>query len=162
MISQKLEKAINEQVKWELYSGYLYIAMAGYFLSENFEGFANFFFKQELEERAHAFKFMHFLNEKGGKIELEAIDKPEAKFNSPAHVFEIAYEHEKAVTERINKLYELALKENDHSVSSFLKWFIDEQVEEEATMDSILSNLKRAKDNVGVLFMLDKKLGDRK
>ena len=162
MISDKLQKAINEQIKWEFYSGYLYLSMAGYFLSENFDGFASFFFKQENEERAHAFKFIHFLNEKGGKLELEALEKPTAKFVSPENVFEIAYEHERAVTQRINALLELAIKENDHSVASFLKWFVDEQVEEEATMDSIVRKLKMIANNPGALFMLDAKLGERK
>ncbi len=162
MISDKLQKAINEQIKWELYSGYLYLAMAGYFLSENLDGFANFFFKQEIEERNHAFKFVHFLNEKGGKLELDTIEKPKNKFNSVENVFEIAYEHEQAVTQRIHSLLELAIKENDHSVASFLKWYVDEQVEEEATMDSILHKVKMIGNNPGALLMMDARLGERK
>ncbi len=162
MISKNLKNAINEQIKWELYSGYLYLSMATWFQEQTLDGFANFFFKQEEEEREHAFKFIEYLKDQGERAIMEQIDKPEAEFKSPEQVFQMSYEHEQVVTKRINDLMDLALKENNHATVSFLQWYVDEQVEEEATMDGILQKLKMIKDNPGPLFQLDAKLGERK
>ncbi len=162
MISKKLEQAINEQIKWELFSGYLYLSMATYFKEQNLDGFANFFFKQEEEEREHAFKFIEYLNDRGARAIMEQMDKPESSFKSPEQVFQMSYEHEQLVTKRINDLMDIALKENDHASVSFLQWYVDEQVEEEATMAGILQKLKMIQGSPGPLFQLDAQLGQRK
>jgi ferritin len=162
MLSKNIEKAFNEQIKNEFYSGYIYLAMASYFMAKNLDGFANFFIKQEAEERVHAFKFIHFLNEKGNQIEIPGIDKPGADFKSIEDIFEKAYKHEQFVTKKINELMDLAIKENDHSARSFLTWFVDEQVEEESSMLSILEKIKMVQGSPNGIFMLDAKLGERK
>lgn len=161
MISKKLQDAINEQINKELYSEYLYLNMAAYFSSEGLSGFENFFLVQAEEERFHAMKFYHFINERGGRVYFQKIDQPEKEFDSPIAVFEKAYEHEKYVTSLINNLMDIAMKENDHATKSFLNWYIDEQVEEEDSMDSILNKLKMIKGKGNGMLMMDKELGSR-
>ena len=161
MISKKLQNAINKQINKELYSEYLYLSMAAYLESIGLEGFANFFKVQVLEERFHTMKFFDYVNERGGRIILEAIDRPQIEFKSPVEIFEIAYKHEQYVTKLINELMEVAIKENDHAAKSFLNWYIDEQVEEEASMDKILNQLKMIGGKGQGMLMLDKELAAR-
>ncbi len=161
MISKKLQNAINKQINKELYSEYLYLSMAAYLESIGLEGFANFFKVQVQEERFHTMKFFDYVNERGGRIILEAIDRPQIEFKSPVEIFEIAYKHEQYVTKLINELMEVAIKENDHAAKSFLNWYIDEQVEEEASMDKILNQLKMIGGKGQGMLMLDKELAAR-
>ena len=161
MLKKKIQEQLNEQINAEIFSGYLYYAMEAYFESEDLNGFASWMHVQAQEELLHAQKFFNYINERGGKVELEAIEKPKAEWDSPLQAFEEAYEHETTVTERINNLYDLALEEKDHATASFLKWFIDEQVEEEATADEIVNKLKRVGDSGHGIFMLDSELGNR-
>ncbi len=161
MISKKLQNAINKQINKELYSEYLYLSMAAYLESIGLEGFANFFKVQVLEERFHTMKFFDYVNERGGRVILEAIDRPQIEFKSPVEIFEIAYKHEQYVTKLINELMEVAIKENDHAAKSFLNWYIDEQVEEEASMDKILNQLKMIGGKGQGMLMLDKELAAR-
>lgn len=160
-ISQQLSDAFNEQINKELYSEYIYLAMAAWFEAENWSGFASFFKAQAAEERAHAMKFWHHLYERGSQVSLKAIDAPQLEYAHPKAVFQKAYEHEQFVTKSIHTLMDQALKENDHASKSFLAWFVDEQVEEEDSMRSILEKLERIGDNVNALFMLDAQLGQR-
>jgi ferritin len=162
MLSDKMEEQLNEQINAEIYSGYLYYAMEAYFEDEDLTGFASWMHIQAQEELLHAQKFFDFINERGGRVELDAIEKPKKDWNSPLEAFQDAYEHETKVTDRINKLYDLALKENDHATASFLNWFIDEQVEEEASADEIVNKLERIGDSGHGIFMLDNELGSRK
>jgi len=161
MISKKLEKAINAQINKELYSEYLYLSMAAYFENLNLSGFANFMRVQVQEERFHAMKFFDYVLERGGKIELEQIDKPITEFKSAMEVFEKTVEHEQFVTSSINELMELAIKEKDHAAKSFLNWYVDEQVEEEATVEAILRKLKMINGEGNGLLMMDKELAAR-
>ena len=161
MISKRLQNAINKQINKELYSEYLYLSMAAYLESIGLEGFANFFKVQVQEERFHAMKFFDYVNERGGRVILEAIDRPQIEFKSPVEIFEIAYKHEQYVTKLINALMEVAIKENDHAAKSFLNWYIDEQVEEEASMDKILNQLKMIGGKGQGMLMLDKDLATR-
>ncbi len=161
MISKKLQNAINKQINKELYSEYLYLSMAAYLESIGLEGFANFFKVQVQEERFHTMKFFDYVNERGGRVVLEAIDRPQIEFKSPVEIFEIAYKHEQYVTKLINELMEVAIKENDHAARSFLNWYIDEQVEEEASMDKILNQLKMIGGKGQGMLMLDKELATR-
>ena len=161
MISKAMEKALNEQINKELFSAYYYYSMAAYLENENFEGMANFMKAQAYEEMGHVVKFYDYINEQGGRVILEAIEKPKSEYDSPQHVFELAFEHEKYVTSLINNLVALALKENDFATKTFLDWFITEQVEEESNMDSVVKKFKIVGTNGHGLLMLDEQLGQR-
>jgi len=161
-MNEVIVKAINKQINAEMYSAYLYLAMAAYFDDKSLGGFANWMKIQAKEEMAHAMKFYEYVYEREGKVELEAIEKPGADFDSPLEVFEKALEHEKKVTSLINGLYELSIQEKDYAFQSFLKWFIDEQVEEENSANEIIERLKLAGEKGPGLFMLDRELGARK
>jgi ferritin len=161
MISKSLNKAINEQINKELFSEYLYLAMSAWFAKENLDGFANWMLVQAQEEHFHAMKFFNYVLERGGEIELAAIAKPDKNFKNALNAFKMAYEHEQFITKSINGLMDLATKEKDYAAKSFLQWYIDEQVEEEATADKIVSQLKMIGDNMHAIFMLDRELGQR-
>ncbi len=161
MLSEKMQEQLNEQINAEIYSGYLYYAMEAYFEDQDLTGFANWMHVQAQEELLHAHKFFNYINERGGRVKLDGIETPKNDWESPTEVFKEAYEHETKVTERINNLYDLALEEKDHATASFLKWFIDEQVEEEASADEIVNKLKRIGDSGHGIFMLDSELSNR-
>jgi len=161
MISKKMEKALNGQVNAELYSAYLYLAMEAYFESENLPGFAKWMRAQTQEEVMHAMKIYDFVNERGGRVTLKAIEQPAATWKSPLAAFEAVYKHEQKVTGLINKLVDLAIRERDHAANTFLQWFVNEQVEEESSVDTVLQELKRAKGAAGAMFMIDRELGQR-
>jgi ferritin len=161
MISQKLQDAINNQINKELFSEYYYLSMASYFSSKGLDGFENFFLIQVQEERFHAMKMYHFLNERGGRVILSKIDPPKTEFESSLEVFQLAYEHEQYVTKLINELMDIAITENDHAAKSFLNWFVDEQVEEEASMENIVNKLTMINGEGNGLLMLNKELAAR-
>ena len=158
MIVKKMQDALNDQINAELYSAYIYLAMAAYFESENLSGFASWMRVQTQEETAHAMKIFDFVNERGGKVALKAIDEPPAEWKSPLVAFKAASEHEQYITGRIN---DLVIKEKDHATNAFLQWFVNEQVEEETSVDSVVQNLKMAEKAPGALFMMDRELGQR-
>lgn len=161
MLGKKLEVKINDQINKELYSAYLYLSMAAQFEAENLPGFASWMKKQAAEEQEHAMKFFGYVNERGGRVVLEAIEKPETEFGKPVEVFAEVLAHEQKVTGLINDLYALALEEKDYASQSFLQWFIDEQVEEEASAGGILESLKMIGDKGHALLMIDHQLGAR-
>lgn len=161
MISKTLQNAINNQIQAELFSSYLYQAMALYCEMNNYLGAAKWFEIQTEEERKHAMKFYKFLIERGGKVQLKNIEQPKQDFKSLLETFEEALAHEKKVTALINKLYELALKENDYPAQVMLHWFITEQVEEEASASAIIERLKMVGDKTGSILWVDKELGKR-
>ncbi|MCP3944279.1 MAG: ferritin [Desulfobacteraceae bacterium] len=161
MISKKLEEAINKQINRELFSEYYYLSMASYFSSTGLSGFENFFLVQVEEERFHAMKMYRFLNERGGRVSLKEIEAPKTEFNSPLEVFELAYNHEKLVSKMINNLMNLAIQENDHAARRHFDWFVEEQVEEEASMETTLNKLKLVKGEGHGLLMMDNELTKR-
>ncbi|HNU54141.1 MAG TPA: ferritin [Candidatus Syntrophosphaera sp.] len=161
MISKTLEKAINEQINKELFSEYLYISMQAWFANENLDGMASWMKAQSEEEHFHAMKFFDYLIERGGKVELMAIEKPEVDFGNPLKAFKAALEHEQFVTKSINNLMDIAISENDHASRGFLQWYVDEQVEEEASVDRIVSQLEMIGDNMHGILMLDRELSSR-
>jgi ferritin len=142
MISQKLTDQINDQIGFELYSAYIYLAMAAQCEATNLPGFANWFKAQAAEEQEHAMRFFDYVNEQGSRVILPAIDQPEAEYGDIEAMFATALEHEQLVSSRINKIYETALEEKDYASQIFLQWFITEQVEEEATASEILEMIK--------------------
>ena len=160
-MNQKIQNAINKQINAEIFSAYLYLSMAAYFDSISLPGFANWMKIQYEEEMSHAMKFYNYIYERGGNVEMKAIDAPETKFKSPLQAFEYTLKHEKKVTALINNLYELALKEKNYAFQSFLKWYIDEQVEEEASASEMIDKIKLAGKEGAGIFMLDKELAAR-
>ena len=161
MLADAIKKSLNTQVNAELYSAYLYLSMASYFEALNLKGFANWMTVQAQEEVSHAMKFYHYLNERGARVTMMAIDAPPTEWNSPLNVFERTYEHEQKVTSMINDLVDQAAALKDHATSQMLQWFVAEQVEEESSADEIVQKLKLIEHSKGGLFMLDNELGQR-
>jgi ferritin len=161
MINNKVEAAINKQINAEIYPAYLYLSMNAYFHSINLAGFANWMRVQALEELTHADKFYNFLVSRGGAIKLEAVEGPPVRWKSALDVFENALKHEQKVTSLINNLVDLSLTEKDHATNSMLKWFVDEQVEEESNAENIIRQLKLMGDSGHGLYMLDRELAQR-
>jgi ferritin len=157
----KMQKAINNQINFELYSSYIYLSMSSYLKSLNLNGFANWMEIQVQEEIAHAMKLYNFLHERGGNVEFGEISKPKAQWETPLDAFQNAYEHEQIVTSRINALVDLALELKDHATNAHLLWFVNEQVEEESNVLGILQQIKLAGGSANGLFMLDRELGQR-
>ena len=161
MIQPKVQDSINNQINAETYSAYMYWSMAAYFEAEDLPGLAAWMKAQAAEEMGHAAKFFGYLNERGGRVKLTAVEGPPTEWDSPLAAFEAVYEHEQKVTGLIHAMMDLAIGENDHATVSYLKWFVDEQVEEEANAEAIVQKLKRVQDAPGGLFMLDRELGAR-
>lgn len=161
MLSEKMAKALNDQLNAELYSSYLYFAMAAYCRDVGLNGCARWMEAQALEELSHAVKFYHFVTERGGRVVLAAIEAPPTTWASPLAVFEDVAKHENKVTGLIHHLVDLALSEKDHATNNFLQWFVAEQVEEEATVGEIVQQMKLMGEAQGALFMLDRELGQR-
>ena len=161
MASQKVIDALNNQLQMEFFSEYFYMSMEAYFVENNLDGFANFFNVQVKEERDHAYKFFNYISRAGGKIILQAIEKPKSDFESPLDVFEAALEHEKLISNSIHELVDLAISDKDHTTSSFLRWFIDEQSEEEENMEKVVRKLRLLKNDPAGLLMIDQELAQR-
>ncbi len=161
MISKKLETALNKQINEEIFSAYLYLSMAAYFLSLNLDGFAAWMKSQAQEEMSHAMKFFNFLDETGGRVSLLAVKEPEKNWKSPLAAFTAVYRHEQYITSCINELYRLAGSEKNNPAQIMLHWFIKEQVEEESTAAKIVFKLTQIKDSVSGMLILDKQLGAR-
>lgn len=160
MISDKLKDALNKQIKEEIASAYLYLGMATHFEAEALMGFSHWMHLQAKEEWEHAMKLYHFLFELGATPVLPAIPEAKITYGDPKSVVEAVLEHERFISKSIHKLYELASEEKDYRVMSFLKWFIDEQVEEEDSVNAILDTFKYCDSNAG-LMILDRKLSGR-
>lgn len=161
MFSKKIEDAINAQINAEMWSAYLYLSMATQCHEFGYSGMANWFEIQFKEEQDHAQIFYKYIISRGGRVVLKPIDKVPTKWKSALHMFEETLKHEQVVTSLINDLYALATKEKDYATQSMLKWFIDEQVEEEENARDLIDSLKMIKDNGYGLYMLDKELAAR-
>ncbi len=161
MVSEKLMKKLNEQMNFEFLSANHYLAMAAYCASIDLDGFENFFLVQAEEERFHAMKFYNYINEVDGRATIATMDEPINEFTSLNDAVEHAIAHEKVVTERIYELMDIAQDEREHATVSFLKWFVDEQMEEMNLFRKLLSQLKMIGDNKNGIMMLDKELLQR-
>ena len=161
MLKKKIQKALNAQINAEMYSAYLYLSMESYFQSISLGGFASWMRGQVQEELMHSMKFYDFVNERGGRVTLESIGKPETSWKTPLTAFEHILRHEQMVTELINDLVDLAIQEKDHATKIFLQWFVTEQVEEEASVGEVVDKLKLIKDNSSGLFLLDAEMSKR-
>lgn len=161
MLSATLLEKLNDQMNYEFYSSQVYLAMAGYCSAESFDGFANFFIVQAEEEKFHAMKIYHYINTLGKRAHVTGMKDPVNDYGSLLDAFEQAYEHEQSVTKRIYDLSDIAWNEREHATINFLKWFIDEQVEEESTFDSIIQKLRRIDNDSNAFYMLDAELAKR-
>jgi ferritin len=161
MLNKKVQDAINEQIKNELYSAYIYLAMSAHFEAANLPGIAHWLRAQSNEEVEHAMKFFDYVNDRGGRVALKAIEQPPFEWASPLAAFELVYEHEQKVTGMINNLYALATKENDYPTQVLLHWYINEQVEEEKNASTIVEQLRLVGDHTNGLMMVDHHLGER-
>ena len=160
-IGNKMEDAINRQITHELEAERTYLSIAAYFESQTLPGFAHWMQKQAAEERTHALKFFKYVCERGGVVSLEAMPKPASGFKSALAAFEAAYDFELTTTKKINALYDLAAAEKDHASMMMLKWFIDEQVEEEDNAMKNIEQVRMAGESKGALMHLDHMLGKR-
>ena len=161
MLNKKIEEALNAQINAEMWSAYLYLSMAAHCHANGNPGMGNWFEVQFQEEQDHAKILFNYIIQRGGHVELKAIDAVPTEWKSPLDVFESTLAHEHKVTELINNLFALTTAENDYATQSMLKWFVDEQVEEEENAQNIIDNLKMIKDNGYGLYMLDKELAAR-
>ncbi|BAB04843.1 ferritin [Halalkalibacterium halodurans] len=161
MLNEKLLQALNKQMNYEMYAAHSYLAMAAYCSAESLDGFANFFMVQAEEERFHGMKFYNFINAMGERARFEGFESPNNEFSSVLDCFEKSLEQEKLVTKQIYDLSDLAWDAREHATINFLKWFIDEQVEEEDMFDTIIQKLKRIDNDSNAFFMMDNEFSKR-
>ncbi len=161
MLNKKVLNAINEQINAEIWSAYMYLAMASYFASNGLNGFANWMRVQWQEELSHALKFFDYLVERGEQPILKPIAEVPEKWNSPLHAMQETLKHEQHVTALINNIMNIAIEEKDHATKSMLNWYVDEQVEEEANAQELVDNLRLIGESGNGIYMLDKELKSR-
>lgn len=161
MLSKKIEDALNAQINAEFWSAYLYLSMAAFAHANSNPGMAHWFEVQYQEELDHVKIFFNYIVQRDGRVQLSPIESVPNEWKSPLDLFESTLKHEQHVTSLINSLYSLAVQENDFATQSMLKWFVDEQVEEEESAKNIVDNLKMIKDNGYGIYMLDKELAAR-
>jgi ferritin len=162
MMSRTMQDAMNEQIKHEFYSSYLYLSMSAFCDRSNLPGLARWMRAQAQEETKHAMKIFDHVLDRGGKVELQQLGRPPADFASPKDVFDQAHQHEVQVTASINKVYGLAVDERDFASTAFLDWFVREQVEEEKTSGLLAEQFRMVGEDRPGLLMLDRELGQRK
>lgn len=161
MINSKIVAALNDQLNLEYYSAYSYLAMSAYFLTQNLNGFAHWMRVQAQEELAHGMKIYDFLDDREAEIRFRALDAPKQNWDGPLDVFEDSLAHEQKVSQSIYNIADLALSERDHATHTFLQWFIEEQVEEEAAVKELIDTLKLVGAEGNGLFLLDRDLAQR-
>ncbi|URN92763.1 MAG: ferritin [Candidatus Pristimantibacillus lignocellulolyticus] len=160
-MNDNLATALNDQMNFEFYSAHVYLAMAAHCSADNLDGFANFFLVQAEEERFHGMKIYKFLNDRGRRATIQALAEPNNTYESVLEVFEQGYKHEMQNTKRFYDLSDIAMNDREHATINFLKWFIDEQVEEEALFDGIITKLKRIDQDSNAFYMLDAEFATR-
>ncbi|HFU74453.1 MAG TPA: ferritin [Helicobacteraceae bacterium] len=161
MISKKMAKLLSTQLNQEFYSAYLYLSISAYCTHIDFNGAAKWFKLQYEEEHMHATKIYNYLTEQSVHITLDQINKPPKKFGTILEVFQKSLEHEKIMTHSLNNLSDKALKDKDHATYNLLQWFVNEQVEEESSIEEIISKIKLVKDSGYGLLMIDNELAQR-
>ncbi len=161
MIHQELQDALNDQINQEFSASYNYLGMAIHFDAQKLDGFANWMQLQHVEEQAHGMRLLRYLQDRGGRVVLADIKIPKCDFKIPLEAFQIALKQEVSNTASINNLYELATKLNDHATKSHLQWYLDEQVEEEKSVEDVIALLERIGNDTAGLLYLNDKLGQR-
>jgi ferritin len=160
-LSKTVQDALNEQMKQEFYAAYLYLSMSAHCSASNYPGFAKWLRIQAQEELGHAMRIYDYVEDRGGRVVLQAVPQPATEFPSILGLFEQARDHERKVTGMINRLYELVDQEKDYASHPFLEWFLTEQIEEEKTSTQIVESLRMAGDHPGAVLMLDREMGSR-
>ena len=161
MLTKKMEAELNEQINKELFSSYLYLSMSAYCAQTGFMGFANWMRIQAQEETDHAMKLFDYVLERGGCLELKTIEQPDSTWINLTNVFEATLKHEQFITSSINHLMEVAMEEKDFATIAFLNWYVNEQIEEEATADELVKKLQFVADDKNAMLTLDKELAAR-
>lgn len=161
MLPKSMEETLNLQVKYELESAYVYLAMAAYCETHDELGVAHWLRVQAQEELEHAMRFYDFIHDRSGRVVLQAIPQPQAEFGSLTELFQQVLAHEEKISALIHKLYELALQEKDYASIPFLQTFIVEQVEEEKNAADVLAMVKRAGQDTAAIVELNRFLGGR-
>jgi ferritin len=161
MIGQRMQDAMNEQIMHETASAYLYVSMAAYFHAKGLDGMAQWMKAQAQEELGHALRFFNHVNDRGGRIELLAIEKPQMEWDSPVAAFKAARGHEEFITGKIDGLVKTAREEHDNAAGIMLQWFVTEQVEEEDSVSKVVDMLELIGDFGHGLLMVDRELGQR-
>jgi ferritin len=161
MISEKIATLINEQIANEQYAAQYYLSMSAWFSSKDLDGIANYFRVQSKEELMHADKMFDYLNDVGGEIIIGEIAKPPHQFENAIDIFQKALDHERIVTKSIFNIVKNANDEGDFATTSFLQWFINEQVEEEASASQLVTKIKMVSDNPSALYLFDQELAQR-
>jgi ferritin len=158
MISEKIAKAINEQIKLEEHSSRIYMSMAAWCEVQGFPGAAAFLYEHSDEERMHQLKFIKYLNDRGGHTQLQSLEQPELEFGSLKALFDEVLKHEVHVSHAINDIVHLCMEERDYTTLNFLQWFVEEQIEEESLVKGVIDQLNLAGEAKGGLFHIDKEL----
>lgn len=161
MLNDKLLQGLNDQMNYEFFAAHSYLAMAAYCSHESYDGFANFFLVQAEEERFHGMKIYDFINVLGERAVIQALPAPNNEFQSILDTFKKGLEQEKEVTKKIYHLSDVAWDVREHATINFLKWFIEEQIEEEDLFDSTIHKLKRIEDDSNAFFMMDEEFSKR-
>ena len=161
MLSKKVQNALNDQLNKELVSSYLYLSLSSLLEEKNLSGMAAWMKAQAGEELGHAMKLYGYILERDGSVELKPVAVPEGSYKTPKDIFKAAYAHEQYITKSINKVFEISQTEKDFATNGFLQWFINEQVEEEASTKAVVDKLELVSDHPGGLFMMDRELGGR-
>lgn len=160
-MDQEMQDALNRQMNRELFAAYLYLSMCAHFESRSLNGFGQWMREQAREEMEHAMRIFDHMLDRGAQVELDGLDRPAGRFGSPLEAFEAALEHEKKVSAAIHELYDMAVEKHDHATQLLLEWFINEQVEEEDMVGTVVDQIRMAGDNQAALLMLDRELGAR-
>ena len=161
MLKKEMQDALNDQINEELASAYIYAAMVAYFEEINLKGMAHWMRIQVQEELIHAHRLFEYVLTRGGHISLKAISAPKINWKNPVDVWEATYKHECHITQCIEKLYAKAQSLKDPAAQSFLDWYLNEQVEEEANAQEILAQVQMVQNAPGGLFLLDRELANR-
>lgn len=161
MVSEKIVELLNQQITHEQYAAQYYLSMSAWFSGRDLDGIANYFRVQSKEELMHADKIFDYLTDVGGEIVMGEISKPPHDFSNATEIFEKALEHEKKVTASIFNIVKNANDEGDFATVSFLQWFINEQVEEEASASQLVTKIKMVCENPSALYLFDQELAQR-
>lgn len=161
MLSDKLKQALIDQMNHEFAAAHEYLAMAAYCESESYDGFANFYKQQAKEERYHGTKIYNYLNDRGVHAKFHAIPEPKNDYNSLLATFRQGLEQEQTVTKNFYEISDIATEDREHMTLSFVRWFLDEQVEEEAMFEKHLDYLGRLKDDGNALYIYEQELAKR-
>ena len=160
-MEKEVLKALNEQVNFEFYSGYIYLRLALIMEDNNYKGYASWLKRHYHEELAHAEDFIEFILKRDGRPDLDDIKMENFKVSTPLEVAQIIYEHEKKVTERIYQLHDIAKKSNDYATEIFMHQYISEQIEEENTAKDIVDSFTLAGDSVAARLTVDRELAGK-